>query len=66
MDAVIRTGEVEPFKAGVHLALFGLSVACFFYSAMAMTQRPHSHLMVNVGAYAALTAFEWKQIMRHL
>lgn len=66
IDVLLMPGTAEVFKGGVHLCLFGLIVMAAGYSAMAWGQRRERHLAVNVGVYAALAIFEFKQLARHL
>lgn len=62
----LQPGEAEPFKAGVHLGLFGLAVACVGYNLMAWTERRERHLLQNVAVYGALTLYEYQQIRSHV
>ena len=59
-------GEAEGFKAGVHLGLFGLAVACLGYNLMAWGERKDRHLLRNVAVYGALTVYEYHQITSHV
>lgn len=57
----------ETFKAGVHLALFGLTVAASLYNLAEAIQRPREkHLKVNVFTYVSLALYEIVQINRHI
>lgn len=57
----------ESFKAGVHLSLFGLSVAAGLYNLAECMQRPNeTHLKINVGAYSMLALYEMVQISKHI
>lgn len=65
MDRLLERGGAESFKCGVHLALFGLAVACLGYNAMAWSQRRQSHLGRNIVIYTALAAYEAVQTLHH-
>ena len=57
----------EPFKAGVHLALFGLVVAAGLYNLSESMRRPkEKHLRLNVLTYVVMTFYEVFQITKHL
>ena len=56
----------EDFKAGVHLALFGLSVAAGLYNWAESQERNDTHLKVNAVTYAGLALYEVVQIHRHI
>lgn len=65
LPGLVQPGEAEGFKAGVHLGLFGLAVACLGYNVMAWGERRQSHLLRNVVVYGALAVYEGYQIKRH-
>ena len=61
------SGITEEFRAGVHLALFGLAVTAGLYNLGESQSRPEEkHLKLNVLVYIVLAVFEWLQITRHL
>ena len=65
-DLPKQTAVSEPFKACVHLALFGLSVAAGLYNLSESMQRPKErHLKINAIAYLGVTCYEVLQIAKH-
>ena len=62
----LRSGECETFKAGVHLGLFGLAIACVGYNLMAWGERKDRHLLQNAIIYGGLATYEYQQIVSHL
>lgn len=66
IDECFEEGVGEGFKAGIHLGLFGLAVACLAYNTLAFTQRREKHLARNIGVYSFLAWYEAEQIRAHL
>lgn len=56
----------EQFKAGVHAMSFGLCWAMGLYNLAAWAEKKDAHHAMNVGIYAAIAAWEWINIKRHL
>jgi hypothetical protein len=65
-DPLFAYGQSEGYKAGIHLALFGLATTALLYNAGAFLARRETHLAVTAGLYSALVVFEARLIMRHL
>ena len=63
---VQKPGTSEGLKAGVHATALGLAVVMSLYNAAAWLRRREPHLAVNAVLYAALTAWEQKQVAHHL
>lgn len=63
---VLQSGSYETLKAGVHATALGLAVVMGIYNAAAWFRRRERHLAVNTILYAALTAFEQKNVAHHL
>jgi hypothetical protein len=53
-------------KATVHAAAFGLAIVMGVYNAAAWFRRRERHLAINTVLYAALTAWEQKNVAHHL
>lgn len=64
-EPIFESGALERLKFGVHLVLFGGSIAALLYNAGTACARGATHSKVNVAAYAALSAFEVGQLYRH-
>ena len=63
---VLNPGTSESLKAGVHATALGLAVVMGLYNAAAWLRRREPHLGVNAVLYAALMAWEQKQVAHHL
>ena len=63
---VLKCGSCETLKAAVHGTALGLSVVMGVYNAAAWLSRREQHLAINTVLYAVLTAWEQKQVARHL
>lgn len=69
---VLRSGECEPLKAGVHAVACGALGLCAVYSIAAFIARRHRtghyelHLAANAVLYTALTIWEQRQVQHHL
>jgi len=62
-----HTQEIsEEYKAGVHLALFGLAVAAGLYNLSEAWRKQDRHHKANVVAYVGFAVYEVVQIWRHL
>jgi len=62
----LEPGSCETLKASVHAAAFGLAIVMGVYNAAAWLRRRERHLAINTVLYAALTAWEQKNVAHHL
>jgi hypothetical protein len=63
---VLKCGNCEPLKLGVHGMALGLAALCGLYNAAAWLSRRDRHLAVNAVLYAALIAFEHRHVVHHM
>jgi hypothetical protein len=63
---ILKCGNCEPLKLGVHAGAFGLAAVMGLYNAAAWLSRRERHLAVNAVLYAALTAWETEHVRHHL
>ena len=63
---VLKCGNCEELKLGVHGLTLGLAVVCGLYNAAAWLSRREQHLAVNAVLYAALIAFEQRHVSHHI
>ena len=63
---VLKCGNCEPLKLGVHGMALGLAALCGLYNAAAWVSRRDRHLAVNAVLYAALIAFEQRHVVHHI
>jgi hypothetical protein len=63
---VLKCGNCEELKFGMHATALGLAVVMGMYNAAAWLSRREAHLAVNAVLYAALTAWEQKHVAHHL
>jgi hypothetical protein len=63
---VLKCGNCEPLKLGVHGLALGLAAVCGLYNAAAWLSRREQHLAVNAVLYAALIAFEQRHVAHHI
>jgi hypothetical protein len=63
---VLKCGNCEELKAGVHATALGLFVVMGLYNACAWLSRRESHLALNAVLYTALTAWEQQHVTHHL
>jgi hypothetical protein len=63
---VLKCGNCEPLKLGVHGLALGLAALCGLYNAAAWLSRREQHLAVNAVLYAALIAFEQRHVVHHI
>src|SRR3981081_4589296 len=63
---VLKCGNCEPLKLGVHGLALGLAVVSGLYNAAAWLTRREQHLAVNTVLYAALIAFEQQHVAHHI
>ena len=63
---VLKCGNCEELKLGVHGLTLGLATLCGLYNAAAWLSRREQHLAVNAVLYAALIAFEQRHVSHHI
>jgi len=63
---VLKCGNCEELKLGVHAAALGLAAVCGLYNAAAWLSRRERHLAINTVLYAALIAFEQQHVAHHM
>jgi hypothetical protein len=63
---VLKCGNCEPLKLGVHGLALGIAAVCGLYNAAAWLSRREQHLAVNAVLYAALIAFEQRHVAHHI
>jgi hypothetical protein len=63
---VLKCGNCEELKLGVHATALGLAALCGLYNAAAWLSRREQHLAVNAVLYAALIAFEQRHVAHHM
>src|SRR5256885_16534271 len=63
---VLKCGNCEPLKLGVHATALGIAALCGVYNAAAWLSRREQHLAVNAVLYAALIAFEQRHVAHHI
>jgi hypothetical protein len=63
---VLKCGNCEPLKLGVHGLALGIATLCGLYNAAAWLSRREQHLAVNAVLYAALIAFEQRHVAHHI
>ena len=63
---VLKCGNCEELKLGVHALAFGVAALCGIYNAAAWLSRRERHLAVNAVLYAALIAFEQQHVSHHI
>ena len=62
---VLKCGNCEELKLGVHATALVLAAVCGVYNAAAWLSRREQHLAVNAVTYAALIAFEQRHVAHH-
>jgi hypothetical protein len=63
---VLRCGNCEELKLGVHGLTLGLAALCGLYNGAAWLARREQHLAVNAVLYAALIVFEQRHVAHHI
>ena len=63
---ILKCGNCEELKLGVHATALGLAALCGVYNAAAWLSRREQHLAVNAVLYAALIAFEQRHVAHHI
>ena len=63
---VLKCGNCEELKLGVHALALGVAALCGAYNAAAWLSRRERHLAVNTVMYAVLIAFEQQHVSHHI
>ena len=63
---VLKCGNCEELKLGVHALALGVAALCGVYNAAAWLSRRERHLALNTVMYAALIAFEQQHVSHHI
>ena len=63
---VLKCGNCEPLKLGVHAGMLGIATLCLAYNAAAWLSRRDTHLAVNTVLYSCLTIWEQRHVAHHL
>ena len=63
---VLKCGNCEELKLGVHGLTLGLAALCGLYNAAAWLTRREPHLAVNTVLYTALIIFEQRHVAHHM
>jgi hypothetical protein len=63
---VLKCGNCERLKLGVHATALGLAALCGLYNAAAWLSRREQHLALNAVMYAALVAIEQRHVVHHI
>ena len=63
---VLKCGNCEELKLGVHATTLGLVTLCGLYNAAAWLIRREQHLALNAVMYAALIAIEQRHVAHHI
>jgi hypothetical protein len=63
---VLKSGNCEELKLGVHAMALGLAALCGLYNAAAWLSRRERHLAANTVLYAALIAIEQQHVAHHM
>ena len=63
---VLKCGNCEELKLGVHGLALGIAALCGLYNSAAWLSRREPHLAVNAVLYTALTIFEQRHVVHHI
>ena len=63
---VLKCGNCEELKLGIHATTLGLATLCGLYNAAAWLSRREQHLALNAVMYAALIAIEQRHVAHHI
>ena len=63
---VLRCGNCEELKLGVHAVTLGLAALCGLYNAAAWLSRREQHLALNTVMYLGLIAIEQRHVAHHI
>ena len=64
--AILKCGNCEELKTGVHAAALVVAAVCGLYNAAAWLSRRDRHLAVNTVLYTALAIWEQRHVMHHV
>ena len=62
---ILKCGNCEELKIGVHATVLALAVVCGAYNTAAWLLRRDRHLAVNTVLYGALTVWEILHVVHH-
>jgi len=63
---VLKCGNCEELKLGIHATALGLAALCGLYNAAAWWSRREQHLALNAVMYAALIGIEQRHVAHHI
>jgi hypothetical protein len=63
---VLKCGNCEELKLGIHATALGLAVLCGLYNAAAWWSRREQHLALNAVMYTALMVVEQRHVAHHI
>jgi len=63
---VLKCGNCEEIKLGVHGLALGIAALCGLYNSAAWLSRREPHLAVNAVLYTALIIFEQRHVAHHM
>ena len=63
---VLKCGNCEELKLGIHATALGLAALCGLYNAAAWLSRREQHLALNAVMYAALIGIEQRHVAHHV
>jgi len=63
---VLKCGNCEELKAGVHATALGLCIVMGVYNVASWLSRREAHLAVNAVLYTALTFWEHQHVSHHV
>jgi hypothetical protein len=63
---VLKCGNCEELKLGVHATTLALAALCFVYNAAAWLSRREQHLALNTVMYMGLVAIEQRHVAHHV
>jgi hypothetical protein len=63
---VLKCGNCEELKLGVHTLALAVAALCGAYNAAAWMSRHERHLAINAVMYAALVAIEQQHVSHHI
>ena len=63
---VLKCGNCEELKLGVHALALGVAALCGAYNAAAWLSRRERHLAFNTLMYTVLIAFEQQHVAHHI
>jgi hypothetical protein len=63
---VLKCGNCEELKLGIHATTLGLAALCGLYNAAAWLSRREQHLALNTVMYTILIAVEQRHVAHHI